>query len=57
MLISGGDPTDGALPIFFFPIRDLVIGIGLTLVLGLVTGILPALTAMRLQTAAALRRE
>jgi len=45
------------LPIFFIPTRDLFIGAGLTVVLGFVTGILPAIQAMRLQLAEALRRE
>ena len=44
-------------PIFFIPARDLVIGVGLTLVLGFVAGILPAIQAMRLRLADALRRE
>jgi putative ABC transport system permease protein len=44
-------------PIFFIPGRDLFIGAGLTLTLGLVSGILPAIQAMRLRLADALRRE
>jgi putative ABC transport system permease protein len=44
-------------PIFFIPGRDLFIGAGLTLTLGLVAGILPAIQAMRLRLADALRRE
>ena len=56
MFISRGDPTSGLLPMFFFPTRDLLIGIGLSLVLGFVTGIFPALQAMRLRVADALRR-
>jgi putative ABC transport system permease protein len=43
-------------PIFYIPNRDLIIGAGLVLVLGFVTGIVPAIQAMRLQTAVALRR-
>jgi putative ABC transport system permease protein len=46
----------GLLPMFFFPVRDLLIGFGLSLALGLVTGIFPALQAMRLRVADALRR-
>lgn len=45
------------LPIFYIPTRDLVLGVGLTVVLGVVAGILPALQAMRLRLADALRRE
>jgi putative ABC transport system permease protein len=56
LLISRGDPTHGSLPIFYFPDRSLVLGLMLVLALGLVTGILPALQAMRLHVAEALRR-
>jgi putative ABC transport system permease protein len=44
-------------PIFFIPVRDLIIGAVLALGLGFVAGILPALQAMRLRLADALRRE
>ena len=56
-LISMGDPTGGALPNFFFPPRDLVIGIVCVVLLGLVAGAIPAMQAMRLNTVDALRRE
>ena len=56
MMISRGDPTGGLLPLFFFPTRDLLVGVGVSIALGFVTGILPALQAMRLRIADALRR-
>ena len=56
VLISLGDPTNGALPIFYFPPRRIVLGILLVLALGLAAGILPALQAGRLRIADALRR-
>lgn len=56
LLISRGDPTHGALPIFYFPVHDLLVGTGLVFALGLVTGILPAWQAGRLRLADALRR-
>jgi putative ABC transport system permease protein len=56
LVISRGDPTNGLLPLFFFPPRDLLVGLGLSVVLGLVTGVFPALQAMRLRVADALRR-
>jgi putative ABC transport system permease protein len=56
VMISGGDPTGGMLPMFYFPVRDLLIGIALAATLGLVTGIFPAQQAMRLRVAEALRR-
>ena len=46
----------GLLPLFSLPTHDLFIGLGLSITLGLVTGIFPALQAMRLRVADALRR-
>ncbi len=46
----------GLLPMFYLPTRDLFIGIGFSLALGIVTGIIPALQAMRLRVADALRQ-
>jgi len=56
VIISQGDPTKGVLPLFLFRTSDLVLGLGFALLLGLVTGIFPALQATRLQVANALRR-
>ena len=56
LLISAGDPTRGGLPAFQFPTLDLLLGVGLVVVLGAVTGIIPAMQAMRIQVAEALRR-
>jgi putative ABC transport system permease protein len=56
LLISAGDPTNGALPVFYFPWRDVLLGAAIALVLGLVSGAMPAWQAMRLQIADALRR-
>jgi len=56
VIIAQGDPTNGMLPTFYFPVRDLVIGIALVLVLGVGTGLLPALQARRLKIVDALRR-
>ena len=57
LAVSAGDPTNGALPIFFFPPRDIIIGAVLVVLLGFFTGLIPALQAMRLNTVDALRRE
>jgi putative ABC transport system permease protein len=54
--VSGGDPTGGFLQVFFFPRRDVVMGVVFVLLLGFVAGILPALQAMRLKIVDALRR-
>ncbi len=56
LLTSRGDPTGGLLPLFFFPLHDVLIGVALSLALGFVTGFFPALQAMRLRVAEALRR-
>ena len=56
MLTSRGDPTGGLLPLSFIPPRQLLVGAGLTVALGMVTGVLPALQAMRLRVADALRK-
>jgi putative ABC transport system permease protein len=56
LLTSNGDPTGGLLPAFYFPTRDIVLGIGLVLTLGIVAGSLPAWQAGRLRIVDALRR-
>jgi len=56
ILIAPGDPTGGLLPMFFFPTRDVLVGVGISVALGLLAGIFPALQAMRLRVADALRR-
>jgi putative ABC transport system permease protein len=56
MFISQGDPTKGLLPLFSLPPRDLITGSLIGLALGVLTGIFPALQAMRLRVADALRR-
>lgn len=57
LVTARGSPVPSMLPVFFLPHQDMLLGVGLTLALGLVAGILPALQAMRLQTATALRRQ
>lgn len=55
-LIHLWDPTAGALPVFYFPGHDVLMGIFLALGLGLATGFFPAFTALRLRVSEALRR-
>src|SRR5208283_3962456 len=43
LLTSHGDPTGGMLPLYFFPARDVLAGLAMSVALGLVTGFLPAL--------------
>jgi putative ABC transport system permease protein len=54
-LVSLGDPT-GFLPIWVLPPRDVLIGVGAILALGLLAGLLPAVNAQRLKIVDALRR-
>jgi putative ABC transport system permease protein len=56
MVISKGDPTGGFLPQFFLPTADLVVGVGLVVLLGILAGTLPAVQASRLRIVDALRR-
>jgi putative ABC transport system permease protein len=56
MFVQQGDPTNGMLPIFVLPPRDLVIGAVMILLLGLLAGAMPAVGAMRLRITDALRR-
>ncbi|HXP60181.1 MAG TPA: ABC transporter permease [Dongiaceae bacterium] len=49
-------PLSAMLPMFFFPVRDLVAGSGICLGLGVASGLFPALQATRLRVADALRR-
>ena len=55
-LIAAGVPSISALPVFYFPPQQLLLGIVLVFLLGLLTGAIPAIQAMRLQIAVALRR-
>lgn len=56
LMVSAGDPTNGMLPVFYIPARDLVTGLALIVVTAFIAGILPALQAQRLRIADALRR-
>jgi len=55
-VISRGDPTGGFLSNFYLPAGDVVLGAFLVVALGLASGLLPALAAMRLRIVDALRR-
>ena len=56
LITQGGSPVPTMLPIFYLPNRYILTGVGLVLALGILAGILPAIRAMRLQIAVALRR-
>lgn len=51
-----GDPTHGMLPFFYLPGKAVILGIVLTLAVGIISGLLPAVGAMRLRVVDALRR-
>jgi putative ABC transport system permease protein len=52
----GGDPTHGFLPFFYLPATAILLGIAIAFAVGILAGILPATTAMRLRVVDALRR-
>ena len=56
LIVQRGDPTGGMLPIFILPARNLAAGAALIVTLGLLAGLMPAVTAMRLRITDALRR-
>ena len=51
-----GDPTRGLLPSFYLPGQAIASGLTLALLVGVLSGILPALSAMRLRVVQAMRR-
>jgi putative ABC transport system permease protein len=57
VIVQGGDPTGGMLPIFVLPARDVAIGAGLMVCMGVLAGVAPAIGAMRLRIPDALRRQ
>ena len=56
MIVQQGDPTNGMLPIFILPTRDVIVGAAMVVALGIVAGMLPAVNAMQLKITDALRR-
>jgi putative ABC transport system permease protein len=56
LFTAGGSPVPAMLPVFYLPPQYIAIGVGLVFALGLIAGIVPAVQAMRLQIAVALRR-
>jgi len=55
-IVQNGDPTGGMLPAWLLPERDFLLGIVLMILLGVVAGALPAVSAMQLRITDALRR-
>jgi len=56
LLVQSGGLNNAFLPVFVFGTRDLIVGIALCVGLGLLAGIFPATSAMRLRITDALRR-
>jgi putative ABC transport system permease protein len=56
LLTLNGDPTHGMLPFFHLGAESVVAGIAMALAVGVAAGILPALSAMKLNVVDALRR-
>ncbi|MGZ5474201.1 MAG: ABC transporter permease [Thermoanaerobaculia bacterium] len=57
LAVGAGDPTGGALPVFILRTPYVIAGIVCIVLLGIVSGLLPALQAMRMNPVEALRRE
>jgi putative ABC transport system permease protein len=51
-----GDPTGGLLPIFYLAPQNMITGLGLGIFIGMLSGLMPAVFAMRLRIVEALRR-
>jgi len=51
-----GDPTHGMLPYFYLSVGAMTAGLGLAIAVGAVSGLVPAIGAMRLRVVDALRR-
>jgi putative ABC transport system permease protein len=56
LITLGGDPTRGLLPFFYLKTSAAVLGIATALAIGILGGIIPAISAMRLRVVDALRR-
>lgn len=56
LLTTVKNPVSQLFPVLSMPQRDLLLGLGLVVSLGMISGLLPAIQAMRLQIATALRR-
>ena len=56
LMAQAGDPTGGLLPAFELTPRDLIVGVALMTLVGLLAGVLPALGAMRIRITDALRK-
>ena len=56
LIVQRGDPTGGMLAIFVLPPRDMMIGVALMALMGVLAGVMPAMAAMRLRITDALRR-
>ena len=56
LFTMGGDPTQGLLPNFNFSTLNIVVGLMVTLLIGVISGLVPALNAMHLRVVDALRR-
>lgn len=57
LAVKGGDPTGGALPVFTIQPKEMLAGVVFVVMLGIISGLFPALQAMRLNAVEALRRE
>ena len=57
LFVQGGDPTNGMLPIFVLQPQAIAAGVALILSMGILAGLLPALSAMQLKISDGLRKQ
>lgn len=56
LFTMGGDPTGGFLPVFYLAPSKMMMGLGTAVLVGIGSGLIPAILAMRLKIVDALRR-
>jgi putative ABC transport system permease protein len=56
LFVQGGDPTGGMLPIFVMQPQAVAVGVALILGMGVLAGLIPAMSAMQLKITDGLRR-
>jgi putative ABC transport system permease protein len=56
LLTLSGDPTGGFLPVFYLAPSKMIWGLGMAVFVGIASGFIPAILAMRLKIVDALRR-
>lgn len=56
LMTLGGDPTGGMLPVFYLSMSTILLGVIVTFMVGIISGLIPALNGMNLKIVDAMRR-